>query len=188
MFLDPSDFPFTALLEAHLGAIRDEFAALAPERLARWPETGLYDRGWDVFGLWAMGRKLTSNCRLCPRTTEIVESVPGMTTAGFSCLAAGTHIRPHVGYTSSVLRCHLGVIVPRGCGIRVGDEARTWEEGKCLVFDDTTLHSAWNESNASRIVLLIDFLREGARFHSDVPPDVAKMIDDLDSPDGPKSK
>ena len=46
----------------------------------------------------------------------------------------------------------------------------------------------WNESNASRIVLLIDFLRKGARFHSDVPPDVAKMIDDLDSPDGPKSK
>ena len=52
----------------------------------------------------------------------------GVTTAGFSRLAPGTHIKPHVGYTSEVLRCHLGLIVPPDCALRVGSETRRWEE------------------------------------------------------------
>jgi beta-hydroxylase len=181
MFLDTRDFPFTAGLESRWNAIRREFTQLSPEQLTPWPETDLYDRGWDVFGLWAMGRRLATNCRRCPRTTEVVESIPGLTTAGFSLLAPGARIRPHVGYTSSVLRCHLGVIVPRGSGIQVGDEARDWEEGKCLIFDDTVLHSAWNESDAPRIVLLVDFLREGCQLDAAVSPEVAELIRALDS-------
>lgn len=187
MFLNPRDYPFTAGLESGWSEIRREFTALSPERLMPWPETDLYDRGWEVFGLWAMGRKLAENCRLCPLTAELVESIPGLTTAGFSLLAPGTHIRPHVGYTNSVLRCHLGVIVPRGCRLQVGGETRDWEEGKCLVFDDTVLHRAWNESDAPRIVLLIDFLREGCQFDPTVSAETAELIRAIDSPDHPQA-
>lgn len=94
---------------------------------------------------------------MCPETTRLVESIPGMTTAIFSSLAPGTHIVPHEGYIKTVLRCHLGLIVPDDCWIRVGDETKTWEAGKCLIFDDTFEHEVWNRSNSPRIILLIDF-------------------------------
>lgn len=80
-----------------------------------------------------------------------------MTTAGFSCLAAGTHIVLHVGYTNTVLRCHLGLIVPDDCALRVGNQTNNWVEGKCFVFDDTVEHEAWNHGDKARIILLIDF-------------------------------
>jgi len=80
-----------------------------------------------------------------------------MTTAGFSSLKPGTHIVPHVGYSNGVLRCHLGLFVADGCALRVKTQTRSWQEGKCLIFDDTVEHEAWNYSDANRIVLLIDF-------------------------------
>lgn len=58
-------------------------------------------------------------------------------------------------YEPTVLRCRLGLIVPDDCWIRVGHETKTWEEGKCLVFDDTFEHEVRNRSNTSRIILLI---------------------------------
>ena len=176
MFLSPRDFPFTTVLESRWNNIRREFEQLSPDQLIPWPETDLYNAGWEVFGLWAMGRKLIENCQSCPLTAEIVEGVPGMTTAGFSLLAPGARIRPHVGYTNSVLRCHLGIVVPENCGIQVGNEIRHWQEGRCLVFDDTITHSAWNESAESRIVLLVDFLRAGCEFDSIVSAEVEDVI------------
>ena len=82
-----------------------------------------------------------------------------MTTAGFSFLAPGTVIRPHIGYSGEVLRCHLGLIVPEGCALRVGAETRNWDAGKRLVFDDTVEHEAWNSGAEGRAVLLIYFRR-----------------------------
>jgi beta-hydroxylase len=39
----------------------------------------------------------------------------------------------------------------------VANEVRLWKEGKCLVFDDTSEHEAWNLSDRHRDVLLLDF-------------------------------
>jgi ornithine lipid ester-linked acyl 2-hydroxylase len=39
----------------------------------------------------------------------------------------------------------------------VADETRTWNEGQCLVFDDTSEHEAWNRGASTRVVLLLDF-------------------------------
>jgi aspartyl/asparaginyl beta-hydroxylase (cupin superfamily) len=57
------------------------------------------------------------------------------------------------------LICHLPLIVPPGCGFRVGNEVRQWEEGKLLIFDDTIEHEAWNDSNEDRVVLIFDIWR-----------------------------
>ena len=54
------------------------------------------------------------------------------------------------------LTCHLPLIVPPGCGFRVGNEVREWVEGKLLVFDDTIEHEAWNDSGEDRVVLIFD--------------------------------
>ena len=101
-------------------------------------EKNLYNQGWKVFGLYAFGNKLEENCQLCPQTTQLVEKIPGLTTAGFSRLASGTKITPHVGYSDKVLRCHLGLIVPLACALRVGSKTKSWQRGKCFIFDDTT--------------------------------------------------
>jgi len=55
-------------------------------------------KGWEVFGLFAFGNKLDENCEKCPETTKVLQSIPGMTTAMFSCLRPRSHIRPHVRF------------------------------------------------------------------------------------------
>jgi aspartyl/asparaginyl beta-hydroxylase (cupin superfamily) len=59
------------------------------------------------------------------------------------------------------LRCHLGIEIPGNCGVRVRGEARTWEAGRCIVFDDSFEHEAWNHSAQRRVVLIIDFWHPG---------------------------
>ena len=100
---------------------------------------------------------IKKNCELCPETTKALESIPDLVSAGFSSLAPGTSIAPHTGYPDGLLRCHLGLIIPTDCALRVGDQTHSWTEGKCLVFDDTEEHEAWNKSDQTRVVLLLDF-------------------------------
>jgi ornithine lipid ester-linked acyl 2-hydroxylase len=157
MFFDTSVFDFVADLEANWLSIREELDRLHRSSFQPWPERFLYEGSWNVFGLFAMEHRLTRNCDLCPKTTRIVERIPGLTTAGFSWLEPKTRIAPHTGYTNSVLRCHLGLYVPEFCGIRVGNVTRTWVPGRCMIFDDTLEHEAWNESDQVRVVLLLDF-------------------------------
>lgn len=182
MFLNAEDFPFTRILESRWQVIRDELANIPKGGYLAWPERFLYGEGWDVFGLYGFGKRLDGNCRLCPETARAVEAVPGMVTAGFSSLEAGTHIVPHRGYSTQVLRCHLGLIVPEdGCALRVADETRAWREGQCLVFDDTAEHEAWNRSASTRIVLLLDFTRPGVTYQPSASPEVARILNDLTS-------
>jgi len=157
MFYESHQFQFLSTLESNWQSINQELNQLRQGDFIPWPEKYLYGKGWDTFGLYAFGIKIGKNCALCSETTKLVESIPNVTTAGFSSLAAGTHIAPHTGYPDGLLRCHLGLIIPDGCGLRVGNETRHWQEGKCLVFDDTTEHEAWNKGNSTRVVLLIDF-------------------------------
>ncbi|MBV9389898.1 MAG: aspartyl/asparaginyl beta-hydroxylase domain-containing protein [Chroococcidiopsidaceae cyanobacterium CP_BM_ER_R8_30] len=156
-FFDPSDFEFASLLESNWQIIRQELDQLRQGDFVPWPEKHLYGEGWKTFGFYAFGIKLGKNCKLCPETTKLLEAVPNLATAGFSSLAPNTHIAPHTGYPDGFLRCHLGLIIPEGCGIKIGSETRSWSEGKCLIFDDTLEHEAWNQGNSTRVVLLMDF-------------------------------
>jgi aspartyl/asparaginyl beta-hydroxylase (cupin superfamily) len=175
-------FPFLLDLEENWRVIREELENILYNEaenyksyFIEWPETDIYDGQWDVFGLYAWGKKLDENCAICPKTTEIVERIPGMTMAGFSALAPNTHITPHVGYTDEVYRCHLGLVVPTEandyasksmpllsagvCALRVEDEIYRWQEGKAFYFDDVKEHEAFNWGDRTRYVLLVDFKR-----------------------------
>ena len=166
MFIEPGRFPFVADLAAGWSVARRELDALGGGALKPWHDRHLYDGdAWKAFALYAFGRKVEANCRLCPETTRLVEAVPGMLTAGFSRLEPGAHIRPHTGFDRGVYRCHLGLKVPPECALRVGDETRSWRERECLVFDDTREHEAWNRSPTERVVLLVDFAQEAGRFN-----------------------
>jgi len=77
----------------------------------------------------------------------------------FSLLRPGAHILPHHGFTNVRLICHLPLLVPAKCGMRVGNETRPWHEGKLTIFDDSMEHEAWNSSDELRVVLLFDIWR-----------------------------
>lgn len=166
MFLDPSEHDHARKLSDHWLDIRREFDALPEDVLDPWHDRHLYDaEGWKAFGLYAFGWRIDENCARCPGTARLVETIPGLQTAGFSRLAPRAHIRPHRGLDRGVLRCHLGLHVPDDCELRVGDETRSWREGEWLVFDDTDEHEAWNQGETARVVLLLDFKREPGAFH-----------------------
>ena len=124
MFENPDQFPFAAELERNWQTIRDEMVALRETGFIARPEKSLYgDSGWNTFGLDAFGEKQRENCALCPRTAALVESISDMAMAGFSRLAPGAHIKPHVGYdeySRYVLRLHLGPLSRFGA-------ARDWQ-------------------------------------------------------------
>ena len=77
-------------------------------------------------------------------------------TAFFSILEPHTKIPPHTGSTNTRLTVHLPLVVPGGCGFRVGGETREWRPGTAWIFDDTIEHEAWNESDQARAILIFD--------------------------------
>jgi aspartyl/asparaginyl beta-hydroxylase (cupin superfamily) len=160
MFHDVYQFPALSRLQAEWTMIRDELLGLSKAHFTMWPEREIYRGDWDVFGLYQFGAKKPDNCALCPRSAALVETVPGMITAGFSAMAPGTHILPHVGYTSKVLRCHLCLVPSADSAIRVGVETHAWAPGEWLVFDDTVEHEAWNRGDSARVVLLMDIAKD----------------------------
>jgi aspartyl/asparaginyl beta-hydroxylase (cupin superfamily) len=178
MFIDARQFQFVWTLQSHWRDIRDECLALPDDSFEPWVQREMYGEGWTVYGLIAFGNRIDAALAGCPRTARALAAIPGLTTAGFSRLAAGAHIEPHEGWVTTVYRAHLGLVVPEGCRLRVGNETRAWREGETLIFDDTTTHEAWNRSRLPRTVLLFDFLRPGCeRAPPDEPPDsVRKLI------------
>lgn len=161
MFHDPSNFEFTENLQSNTQAIRQEFDGIRHD-LELWHEKKLYDKSWSTYRLFEFpdGESIEGHIARCPETASLVQSCfTNHGVAGFSVLGARTNIEPHVGYSGSFLRCHLPLIVPDGdCRLQVGDEVRSWEEGKVIIFDDRVEHSAWNLTDMLRVVLLVDFV------------------------------
>ena len=124
------------------------------------------DRG--VTGSWRRlhtdlcGIRFGANARLLPVAAEIGAAIPGMVAAAYYVLGPHSAVPPHTGICPNILRCHLGLICPPDCALRIGSEVRSWREGEILVFDDTVEHEAWNRSAGPRVVFHLDF------FH---PPD-----------------
>ena len=167
--LDVRDFAWTAQLRGEWQAIRDEAIAVAlrehasPSLATVSPDHRAIARVdmWRSFFLWGYGYPIEENLAQCPRTCALVEAIPGLNSAFFSILAPGTHIPAHRGVTKGLITCHLGLIVPRDGDVRMRVDDRTvrWAEGETLVFDDTYDHEVWNDTDGTRVVLLVQFER-----------------------------
>lgn len=129
--------------------IRRDAERLLPE-FTPWPEP-LHSGGWSTYALKWQG-KVRHGLYPWLYRGDVVN-------AGFSLLQPGTEIVPHYGYTSDVLRYHLGLDCPENCGIEVDGQRYTWRDGESFVFDDTLLHSAWNRGDRPRLILLVDVAR-----------------------------
>ena len=127
-------------------------------------EVGLIqsDNDWKTFFLRGVGMDCRENARRCPETMKMLEKIPGVTTAFFSILSPRKHIPAHRGPWAGVLRLHVGLLVPEPrdqVRIRIANQTCLWQEGRCLIFDDTWNHEVWNDTDGYRVVLFIDFER-----------------------------
>ena len=180
MFLDKAQFAIASILESNWELIRDEYLSLPEGVFDPWIQRSMHGDGWSVFGLIAIGHPIPNHSNRCPRTTELLLSIGSVGLAGFSRMSPGTHILPHSGWAENEYRLHLGLVVPPGCRIRVANETLNWETGKCLIFDDTVEHEAWNDSNHERVNLMVDFLRPGKKdFSTRVPQYVREYAEEL---------
>lgn len=164
-FYEAGDFPFLKPLVDNYVVIKNELAALEEKRLDKnWLNTfpgyvkSDKDKAWQVFSLSLFCMKFEVNTALCPKTAELVFSIPEIISSNYSYVKPRTHILPHTGYSRMQLRCHLPLIIPDKnlCALRVGSETRHWEEGKLMIFDDSYEHEAWNNTDAPRVVLMFD--------------------------------
>jgi len=169
-FFEPKAYPWVADVESEWKTIRKELDAVMVRRdeipnfqdLSEKQKPLTEGEQWKTFFLYGYGLKAEENCARCPETVRILKRIPDMKTAMFSILAPRKHIPEHRGMWKGMLRYHLGLIIPGApgsCRIRVGQDVRSWEEGKSLVFDDSHMHEAWNDSDSYRVVLFVDVLR-----------------------------
>ena len=120
---------------------------------------------WGACFLWEYGEPNLPVLDACPETAKALAALPRNLIPGrapsafFSLLKPRTRIPPHTGVTNTRAIIHLPLIVPGGCGFRVGGETRAWREGEAFAFDDTIEHEAWNDSDHLRVVLIGDLWR-----------------------------
>jgi aspartate beta-hydroxylase len=162
---DPASIPAVSVLEGAAPVVRQELEQVLQRRRGfqhfdEGPEgfqPSDTNYGWNAFYFRWNCRNVPRNQALCPRSTTLLQSLPDLAQqAWFSALKPGTHLVAHSGPTNAVLTLHLGLFIPRGCEIRVGRETRTWQEGKCLVLDDSFEHEVWHRGQETRIILLLD--------------------------------
>ncbi len=198
-FYDRADFPWVEAVEAAAGDMRAELeAVLAEDGLFRPYLEAAKDRpnydfhgmlgnpDWSTLHLFENGAPVARNVARCPKTFAAVQAAPlcHITTRApsvlFSLLKGGARIAPHHGMINTRLICHLPLIVPEGCGFRVGNAVRQWEEGRLLIFDDTIEHEAWNDSGEDRVVLIFDVWRP--ELSAGERRSVAAMFEAIDGP------
>jgi aspartate beta-hydroxylase len=175
-FFERAEFPWLDAIEAATDDICAELmTVLVSDRaglepyvaypegmpLNQWKELNK-SRRWSAYYLWNQGVPQPAHLARCPHTVQALKGAPQCDvaarapTAYFSVLDAGTRIPPHTGVTNTRLIVHLPLLVPPGCGFRVGSETREWIPGKAWVFDDTIEHEAWNQSDTPRGILIFD--------------------------------
>ncbi|HSC47397.1 MAG TPA: aspartyl/asparaginyl beta-hydroxylase domain-containing protein, partial [Gammaproteobacteria bacterium] len=169
-------FPWLTEIERQTDAIREELTdVLASDEgfrpfveipvdhpgAAYWRQVN-HSPSWNAFFFYRDGGRHAVNHARCPVTSAALDALPLIRIAEhspesfYSVLAPGAYIPPHTGVINCRLVVHLPLIVPPDCGIRVGSETRGWEEGRCIAFDDTFEHEAWNRSERTRVVLIFD--------------------------------
>jgi aspartyl/asparaginyl beta-hydroxylase (cupin superfamily) len=175
-FYERADFPWLEAFEAATDQIRAEllqcladdadqvvpyvdYPAGAP--LNQWRELNR-SRRWGAYYLIKGGVGVEAHLRRCPKTAALLATAPLARVPGeapnafFSILEPRTRIPPHTGVSNTRLVVHVPLVIPAGCGFRVGSETREWRPGEAWVFDDTIEHEAWNGSEEPRAILILD--------------------------------
>lgn len=182
-FYEREEFDWVADMEARTPALRAELEAVLADGkdFAPYVETPTDrpapnnplrdDPSWGAYYFWQSGTPVADHAARCPDIMAALALAPmpvipaRSPIALWSLLKPGTHIAPHHGMLNTRLICHLPLIAPPDCALRVGHETRVWEEGQMLIFDDSIEHEAWNRSQHTRVVLLFEIWRPEIAIH-----------------------
>jgi beta-hydroxylase len=167
-YLSVEDFPELRTLRDNWETIRDEATRLredghikASEKYDDLAFNSFFKTGWKRFYLKWYGEALPSAATLCPRTVELVDSIPAISAAMFTSLPPGSRLVRHRDPYAGSLRYHLGLVTPNSerCRILVDGEPYSWRDGEDVMFDETYLHYAENETDEPRVILFCDVAR-----------------------------
>ncbi len=175
-FYPSEELPWVKEVEAATDAIEAELSAFLASRAQAFapyihgglelpgqtPDTLKDHDNWTAAFLIRDGAEDSEWSAGCPTVSALMDTLPLTAIKGFSPsvlfskLKPGARIDPHTGLLNCRLICHLPLVVPAGCGLRVGDERRDVVRGEVWAFDDSINHEAWNNSADDRIVLIFD--------------------------------
>ena len=167
-FFNPHDFKWVVDIENHWKEIKPEVENLVRDTDQAFTSNkyvGLTkDDSWSSYSFlfWQIRVRKERLGDKCPTLNKYLQQVPGLVSFSLSRIAPHTTLEPHRGDTNAVMRCHLGIEIPAGlpeCGLQAGEGQQGWEEGKWLFFNDAYKHSAWNNTDKRRIVIIMDVIR-----------------------------
>lgn len=166
-FYDTAEFPDIAYIEANWEIIRDELVAglkASDTGLEAYKDLGKTNRkaAWKTAGLIYWTAKSPQNIARFPKTWALFRKIPNLTSCSILLLEPHSTIKPHLGDTDAMVRCHIGLIVPGELpriGFRCGTEMVSWKEGKAFAFNDAREHTAWNNTDSNRYIVSFDLMR-----------------------------
>ena len=171
--IDLAEFPELVEIQRNWETIRDEAVELYRQGYfektneagsAAYYDVGFrtfYKYGWSKFYLKWYGATHASASRYCPKTVAILSGVPSVNGAMFSLLRVGSKLTRHLDPVACSLRYHLGLVTPGvdTCFIDIDGQRYSWRDGDALLFDETYLHFAKNDSDTYRLILMCDVER-----------------------------
>ncbi|CAI0747092.1 Aspartyl/Asparaginyl beta-hydroxylase [Serratia quinivorans] len=167
-YLQPEQFPELQVLRENWQTIRDEGQQLmaiqqikASDQFNDAGFNSFFKTGWKRFYLKWYEDSHPSAMSLCPQTTALLRSLPSVKAAMFAELPDGSRLPRHRDPYAGSLRYHLGLITPNDdrCFIEVDGERYSWRDGEGVMFDETYLHFAENQSGQNRLILFCDIER-----------------------------
>lgn len=165
-YLSSQDFPELQILTDNWQTIRTEALMLADSiKAAEIPNDAgfntFFKRGWKRFYLKWYGEAHPSALALCPQTCRLVNAIPSVKAAMFAELPPGAYLGKHRDPYAGSVRYHLGLATPNDdrCFIEVDGQRHSWRDGQAVIFDETFVHWAENETDTTRIILFCDIER-----------------------------
>lgn len=172
-WFDANSFSFSVLLERAYLQIREEFEQLrthshfvpytrGPHVPRNSPPVQGLPPGWKEIKLIHEFEPVERNRTLAPTMSAIADQILAeyKVVAQFTILALepGTELPVHADMANFLVSCHMGIEVPAECALQVASEKRSWLEGKCIAFNNSYLHSAFNHSSRTRYTLVVHTL------------------------------
>ena len=173
-WLEPERFDWAADLEEAAPELAKEVAGSLDPDADGLPYIGKHEvsetwrslagrTDWSAVHFWSDALPNERALARFPKVRTALERLPLVTLGGaapveafLSILKPRTRIPPHFGLANYRLTVHLPLIVPACCGVAVAGEARETRFGRLMIFDDSYEHSAWNDSEVARIVLIFE--------------------------------
>jgi hypothetical protein len=136
-----------------------------------WMETEHYNKGWNYVPFKMFDRTII-DCGI-----DYLKD--NCTIITFSMLQPGTQIYPHNGfndYSEKIIRYHFCITDTKNSGFITNNEEKIYKKFDGFGFDDVEIHSAYNNDNKERIVLLFDVPKIGSPSDIEIPKDLKSIL------------